>query len=94
MTLSLAWWVLRESNVRLDEHDEGKFARFVSNVALALPSVAIAGSPYHTIGRTMNWLDTFNRSAHAQLVARNQYNYMVKHGMKISKSSHRHFAAL
>jgi len=93
MTLTFAYWLYDKMQDQRKTHTKtGSFGHVVGSVAYTPIAVGISLMPYHTIGKTMNWLDAFNRSAHAQQVARSQYNYMVKHGMKISKSSHAHFA--
>ncbi len=53
----------------------------------------LAGMPYHSILKAANWVDEFNRGAHAQMVARTHFDYMTRRGMPISKASLRHFAS-
>jgi len=81
MTLSVAWWLY-------DQAPDNPLAKYGGGIAAA----HLAGMPYHGLIKTTNWLGAFNRSAHAQQVARSQYAYMTRHGMNISKSSHAHFA--
>jgi len=79
MTVTFAWWLHEHA----PDHPEGIFA---------VPLIGVAGAPYDAFTRAGSSLRRFNRGVVLQRVATAQHSYMVRHGMKISKSSAAHFA--
>ena len=81
MTLTVAWWLH-------DRVPDNPLAHAIS----AVPLLHVAGAPYDVFTRSTTAISRFNRGAHLHRVATSQHSYMVRHGMKISKSSAAHFA--
>ncbi len=82
MTVTAAYWFYGQVD---PQHP-------VTKTWTGIAALHLAGMPYHSLGKAMNWLDAFNYGAHNQMVARQHFNVMVDRGMKIPKSSLRHFA--
>ncbi len=97
MTLSLGWWLFERRYDYRDKHHGGSrppgVGRLAVDFGVAAISLHLAAMPYNSIIRASNYLDSFNRGAHAQQVARSHFNYMTRRGMPISKASMRHFAS-
>jgi len=82
MTLTVAWWL----HEQVPDHP-------AAQVTSAVPLALVAGAPYDAFIRATDSLDRFNRADRLRRTAVAQHSYMVRHGMPVSKSSARHFAA-
>jgi len=81
MTLTVAWWLH-------ERVPDNPLAHAISGI----PLLHVAGAPYDVFTRSTSAISRFNRGVHLHRVATSQHSYMVRHGMKISKSSAAHFA--
>ncbi len=82
MTLTVAWWL----HERVPDHP-------VADVISGVPLLHVALAPYDAFTRGATAASRYNRYFHNYIVATNQHKYIVQHGMKVSRSSARHFAA-
>jgi len=88
MTLTVAWWLFGPN----PETDTPGKKHPVSRVITLPIAIGVAGMPYDAFNRGGSFLRRFNRGVALQRVATSQHAYMVRHGMKISRSSAAHFA--
>ena len=80
MTVYAGYWLYGQAESDLEK-------------AVAVPaSIAVSGSPYHTIGKIATHLDDINYWTHAARVNRSHHAYMVRRGMPISGAGARSLA--
>ncbi len=99
MTLTLAWW-LYDKQYKAEKHSitrRGKPASpttvALSNYAFGLAAVRVAGAPYDYFIRGAQRLRDIDYWSDMARGNRAAHQYMVKHGMPISKASAKAFAA-
>ncbi len=80
MTLTAAWWMYDQAETSAQKAVYG------------LAGVAVAGSPYHSMGVLARHLDDVNYWTHAARVNASHHSYMVRRGMSISPTAAKNFA--